>query len=220
MVLNRVTGLAGIRVRSSHQVLGLELRRVGQQVLAQLGLGGVQRNRQSGLDPAQRQALKDPGIPHRREDQVLVPDIALRAQQINRLQHIVQIVRRLAHAHENHFVNGPQSARQRHLGKDFTTAQLTQEPPLTRHAKLATHGTTDLAGNTEPAARQQHALHALPVLQAHQQAHRTVFAGVAALQHRQVFQGLRQPRQGRTQCSGHERFQRASPTVLRFGLCP
>ncbi len=77
----------------------------GSKRCAQAGVGGMQRQRQRRLHAAQRQPLEHPGIADGGKHQVLVADAARRAEQVDRLEHGVQVVRRLAHAHEHHLVH-------------------------------------------------------------------------------------------------------------------
>ena len=48
------------------------------------------------------------------------------AAQIDRLEHVFQVVCRLAHAHENHLAYSLQPTRQHHLGDDLGAAELAQ----------------------------------------------------------------------------------------------
>ena len=98
-----------------------------------------------------------------------MPNVADRAQQIDGLQNLIQVVRGLAHAHEDHFFDGSQGARQCHLGHDLGAADLPNQPFSAGHAKHATDGTTHLAGHTQAISWQQHAFHRLPIVQTHQQ---------------------------------------------------
>ena len=52
----------------------------------------------SGLDALPGQRLRHARVAHRREHQVLVADAALGAEQIDGFEHVLEIVRRLAHA--------------------------------------------------------------------------------------------------------------------------
>jgi hypothetical protein len=89
----------------------IDARRARQEPGAQLGVGGVQRQRQRRLHRAARQPLEDAAVADGGEDQVLVADVAQRAEQLDRLEHVVQVVGRLAHAHEHHLFHRPQPLR-------------------------------------------------------------------------------------------------------------
>ena len=68
----------------------------------------------AGTHPPARQPLEHAPVADRREHEVLVPDVALGAEQLDRVEHVVEIVRRLAHAHEHHLATpGAASARAR-----------------------------------------------------------------------------------------------------------
>ena len=105
----------------------------------------MQRQGQRRLDRALRQPFEHPHIAHRREHQVLVGDIAFGSQQRDRVHDIVQIMGRLAHAHEHDLLDGAQGARQHHLSDDFATADLAQQAVAARHAELAADGAPHLA---------------------------------------------------------------------------
>ena len=62
----------------------------------------------AGFTRRARQPFEYAPVADRGEDQVLVPDRAFGAQQFDRLEHVVQVVRRLAHAHEHDFADGAQ----------------------------------------------------------------------------------------------------------------
>jgi hypothetical protein len=100
----------------------------------------------------------------------LVADAPVGAQQLDRLEHVVEIVGRFAHAHEHHPLDRAQGAGQRHLGDELGAAELAQQAVAAGHAEQAADGATDLGGNTESVTRQQHTLHRLTVRQRHQQA--------------------------------------------------
>ena len=168
--LHRIAGAAGVDLGRVDQLVGAQAWRARQQLLAQLSPGGVQRQSQRRLDAAQRQALKHSAVAHGREHQILVPDVAGSAQQLDRLDHVVEVVRGLAHAHEHHLLDRPQRARQRHLGDDLGAAHLAQQPALAGHAKHASHRAANLAGHAQAVTRQQHALNGLAIGQRHQQA--------------------------------------------------
>jgi hypothetical protein len=115
-------------------------------LLAQFGIGGVQRQRQGGFDPLCRQALEHPRVANGGKHQVALADTAFGAEQVDRLQHVIQVVRRFAHAHEDHFLHRAKAPRQSHLGDDLGGAQLAQQAALAGHAEHAAHRATDLAG--------------------------------------------------------------------------
>ena len=92
-----------------------------------------------------------------------MPNIAHCAQQFDGLQHIVKIMGRLTHAHEDHFFHGPHLACQGDLRHHFTASQLANQTRLTGHAKHTTDRTPDLTGHTQPIAWQQHTFNRLTV---------------------------------------------------------
>ncbi len=59
----------------------------------------------AGFTRGVRQALEHARVAHRREHQVLVADAAFRAEQLDGLEHVVEVVRGLAHAHEHHLAS-------------------------------------------------------------------------------------------------------------------
>ena len=115
-------------------------------------------------------------------------DIALRAQQLNRFQHVVEIVGRFAHAHEHHLAHGAAFAREHHLGHDLGAAELAQQAVAAAHAEHTSHGTTHLRRNAQAAARQQHAFHHLAIGQFHQQPCDAFSGGMFTAQARQSIQ--------------------------------
>ena len=139
-----------------------------------------QRQRRAHLAGLQgQQALKGARVAHGGEHQLLVADAAQRAQQLDGFEHVVQVVGRLAHAHEHHLGHRPALAGQHHLGHDLGAAQLADQPALSGHAKAAAHGAAQLAAHAQATARQQYGFHRLPIGQLHQQA-LAVFGRVGA----------------------------------------
>jgi hypothetical protein len=148
----------------------------GSSSRAQLGVRRVQRQRQRRLDAALRQPLEHARVADRREHQVLVADAALRAEQLDGLEHVVEVVRRLAHAHEHDLLHGAPRARQRHLRDDLGAADLAQQAVAAGHAEHAADRAADLRRHAQAVARQQHALHRLAVGELDEQARRAVVA--------------------------------------------
>ncbi len=93
------------------------------------------------------------------------------------VDHRVEVVRGLAHAHEDHLVHPAQAARERDLGDDLATVELAQQAVLAGHAEHAAHRAADLGGHAQALARQQHALDRLAVGELDQQPG-AVLAGV------------------------------------------
>mgnify|MGYP006929324201 CR=1 FL=1 len=220
LVLDRVAGGARIALAGLHQFVGRHAWRAGQQLFAQTGLGGVQRERERGPDPALRQGLEHARIAHGGEHQVLVADVADGAEQVDRFEHVVQVVRGLAHAHEHHPLHRPRRARQRHLGHDLGAAHLAHQATLPRHAEHAAHRATDLGGHAQSTARQQNTLDHLTIGQRHQQARRAVLPRVFGHQARQTGEFVGQRGQRRHQRGGQETGRLAAPAELRQGLRP
>jgi hypothetical protein len=154
--------------------------RLGQQLRAQLGARRVQRQRQCRLDLALRQALENAPVADGGKHQVLVADAAGGAEQVDGLEHIVHVVRRLAHAHEHHLAHLAPAPRQHHLGDDLGTAQLAQQAGASGHAKTAADRATDLGGHADTVARKQHAFNGLAIGQIEKQARRPIVAGCSA----------------------------------------
>jgi len=82
LVLDRIPRGTGIALARFHQILRVKARGARQQLGAQIGFGRVQRQRQRRLDLLLRQALEHAFVAHRGKHQVLVRDVARRAQQI------------------------------------------------------------------------------------------------------------------------------------------
>jgi hypothetical protein len=87
----------------------------------------VQRQRQRRLDAAERQALEDAASPTVEQHELLVADAAAGAEQLDRLEHGVEVVRRLAHAHEDDLRHRRAGARERDLRDDLGAAELALE---------------------------------------------------------------------------------------------
>ena len=114
-------------------------------------------------------------------------DIAFGTEQVDGFEHVVQVVRRLAHAHEDDLLDRALPPRQHHLRQDLHAGDLADQAALAGHAESTADRAADLGGNTEPVARQQHAFHHLPVGQVDQQA-RAVVAGMFGTDARQAVQ--------------------------------
>ena len=110
-------------------------------------------------------------------------DAAAGAEQVDRLEHGIEVVRRLAHAHEHHLRHRAQAARERDLGDDLGAAELALEAADAGHAEHAADRAADLGRDAQAAARQQHGLDRAAVGQADEQAARAVGAGVVGTQH-------------------------------------
>ena len=196
LVLDRIARGAAVVVGQLDEFLRFDARRARQQPFAQFRLGRVQRQRQRRLDPASGQALERAAVAHGGEDQVLVADAAGGAEQFDGFEHVVQVVRRLAHAHEHDFFHRLPLAREHHLGDDLGAAELAQQAALAGHAESAAHRTADLRRHAHAAARQQHAFHRLAVRERHQPPRGTVLAGMLGAHACQRLQLESQPRQG------------------------
>jgi hypothetical protein len=135
--LHRIAGGARVGVAARDQLVGRDGGRVRQQAAPQRSVAAVQRQRQRRLDAAERQALEDAAIAHRRQHQLLVADAAAGAEEVDRLEHGIEVVRRLAHAHEDHLGHRAQAARERDLGDDLGAAELALEAAQAGHAEHA-----------------------------------------------------------------------------------
>ena len=149
-----------------------------------------------------------------------MPDVALRAKQLDRFQHVVEIVRRFAHAHEHHLAHRAAFAREHHLGDDLGAAELAQQAVAAAHAEDTPHGTTHLRRNAQPAARQQHALHHLAVGQFHQQPCDLIIGGIFTVQARQPIQLRLDGGQLIAQRKRKESLCGAALPVVRTDLAP
>ena len=149
-----------------------------------------------------------------------MPNVAHCAQQVDGLHHRVQVVRRLAHAHEHHFFDRPEGAGQSDLRHDLGAAHLPNQTLASGHAKHTAHCTTDLGRDAQAVTWQQHAFHRLAILQTHQQTRRAVLPRVLFAQRGQATQRLGERRQRIAHRRGHEARQRPAATVLRFSLGP
>ena len=198
LVLHRIAGGARIGLGLRHQFIGRNPWCTRQQGFAQVGAGGVQRQGECGPDPLSGQPLEDPGIAHGREHQTLVADAAERAKQVDRLEHIVEVVGRLAHAHEDHLAHRLTSAGSDHLRHDFGAADLSQQALAAGHAEHATHRAAHLRRDADAFTRQQHGLDRLAVGQRHQQSGRTVARRMARADPRDVVERALQGGQGLT----------------------
>jgi hypothetical protein len=192
----------------------------GSRRARRAALGAVQRQRQRRLHAPGRQALEDAPVADGREHQRLVADAALGAEQLDRVQHRVQVVRRLAHAHEDDLAHAPQRARQRHLGDDLGAAELALQPADAGHAEQAADRAADLRRHAQAVARQQHGLDGLAVGEVDQQPLAAVGGRVPAAQPRQAGELVGQRRQRLAQRARQEVLERAPPGVLRPRLCP
>ncbi len=185
LVLDRESGRAGIGLAEVDQFVGCDLRRSRQQGLTQRRIGAVQGQGQRRLDPLLRQALEHAHVADGGEHQILVADAAVRAEQVDGFEHVVEIVCGLAHAHEYHLLYRAEASGEGDLGNNLGTAQLTQQSALAGHAEHTANGAADLTGHAQAVARQQYAFHHLPIGQLHQQARRTVGRWMFGTQPRQ-----------------------------------
>ena len=220
LVLDRVVRCPRVALAEFHQLGGIDARCARQQLRAQVRLGRMQRQRECRLHPFPRQPVEDPRVADRREDQVLVPDPALRAQQRDCFEHVVEVVGRLAHAHELDFLHRAQRSAEHHLRQDFGATQMTFEPFPARHAEDAPHRATDLGRDAHRVARQQHAFHRLPIGQVDQQPRRTVPAGMRGAQARDRRQFGCQPGKCVAQGKGKKILRLLSAAIQRQCLCP
>ncbi|MCY1543727.1 hypothetical protein D9M68_795560 [compost metagenome] len=122
-------------------------------------------------------------------------DIACGAEQVDGFEHVVEVVRRFTHAHEDDFLHRAQTPRQHDLGEDFHARDLADQTALASHAEAAADRAADLGGDAEPVARQQHAFHHLSVGEFNEQA-RAVVAGVLGADAGEAVQFCRQGRHG------------------------
>ena len=84
----------------------------------------------------------------------LYPDAAQRTEQLDGFKHVVEIVRRLTHAHEHHLTHRTAPTCQNHLGDDFGAAQLAQQARASGHAEGAANRAAHLGRHTDALARQ------------------------------------------------------------------
>ena len=112
----------------------------------------MQRQRQRRLHASARQALEHAAVPHGGEHEILVPQAADRPEQLDRLEHIVEVVCRLAHPHEHHLAHRPEAASQHDLGQDLGAAKLPYQALAPRHAEDAADRAADLGGHAQSIA--------------------------------------------------------------------
>ena len=219
LILDRIARVAGVLFAEFDQRFGRDSRRARQQVRAQFRLGRVATAPAFDALPGQR--LEHARVAHRREHQVLVADAALGAEQIDGFEHVLEIVRRLAHAHENHLLHRAHAPRQHHLGQDLHAGDLPDQAALAGHAEATAHRAADLGRDAKPIARQQHAFHHLPVGQFDQQA-RAIVAGMLGSDAGQAVQLRRQGGHGVAQRQRQEVLGVAPPRALvqRLALQP
>jgi len=99
-----------------------------------------------------------------------VTDATGRTEELYRLDHIVEIVGRLPHAHEDHLAHRPEAAGEHDLGHDLGAAELADQPVASGHAEDAAHRAAKLGRHAQAVTRQQHTFHHLLIGQRHQQA--------------------------------------------------
>ena len=75
-----------------------------------------------------------------------------RHEDVESANHVVEVVQRFSHAHENNVPNIMDLFHGAHLVDNFGTGEITLEGETAGETKTATHGTSDLAGNTERVA--------------------------------------------------------------------
>ena len=175
-------------------------------MLAQLGLGAMQRQRQRGLHALLRQQVEHTAVAYGRKHQVFVADGAFSAEHVDGLEHIVEIVGRLTHAHKHHFFHCAYAARKDHLREDFQAAYLPNQAAFAGHAEAATNSATDLRRHAEPIARQQHTFNHLPVSQPDQQAFRIISARMPGMNLRHGVELFAECRQAMTYRQRQEVF--------------
>ena len=142
------------------------------------------------------------------------------AEQIDRLEHVVEVVRGLAHAHEHHLVHRPAPARERHLRHDLGAAELALQAAAAAHAEHAAHRATHLRRDAQPVARQQHALHRLGIGQLDEQARRAVTRRMLGAQACEAGELGGERRQRLAQRERQKGLDAAAPARLRPGLRP
>ena len=211
LILNRVSGRPRVAFPQLDQFFRVDARRLWQQPGAQGGVRRMQRERQRRLDTTLRQPLEHAPIANRREHQVIVADRAFGAEQLDRIKHVIEVVRRLAHAHEDDFLHGTTAARQHHLRDDLGTADLAQQSVAAGHAEQAPNGATDLRRNAHTVARQEHAFHRLTIGELDEQACRTVVARMLGTHARQPVQFSGQLRERRADAERQEVFRPMPP---------
>ena len=152
-----------------------------EQVRAQGRVRAVQGERERGPHRCPRQTVEDALVADGGEDQFLVSDGTTGAEQFDGRKHVLQIMRGLAHAHEDDAHHRAKAAGEGDLGDDLGAAELASEPGVPGHAEAAADRAADLGGDAEPAARQQHGLDGLAVGQFDHEALRAVLRQVAGV---------------------------------------
>jgi FKBP-type peptidyl-prolyl cis-trans isomerase FkpA len=141
-------------------------------------------------------------------------------EQVDRVEHRIEVVRRLAHPHEDHLGHRAQTAGERDLGDDLGTAELALEAADAGHAEHAADRAPDLARHAQAAARQQHGLDRAAVREADQKAPRPVGTEMVGTQHGERMQLGFERRQRRAQRQRQEVGRAAPPLNLGFGARP
>ncbi len=191
------------------------LRSASSVVCSESASAGL--TRPTGSASSRSKARRSPTVEKTR---FLCPIPPARAEQFDRVEHLLQVVRRLAHAHQDHLADGAQAARERHLGDDLGRVELAQQAAATGHAEDATDGTAELGRDAYAVARQQHALDQLAIGQAHQQPFGSIRIGVARVQGGQRGKLLFELGQQRAHASRHEVIEPTPAGILRQGIAP
>lgn len=90
-------------------------------------------------------------------------DAARGTEQVDGFQYIFQVVRRFAHAHDNHPFNRPSGTGEHDLGNDLGAIDLAQQAIAASHAENAADGTADLGRYAQAVARQKYAFYRLTI---------------------------------------------------------
>ncbi len=137
------------------------------------------------------------------------------SEQIDGREHVVEVVRGLAHAHEHDLAHAAQRSRQRHLGHDFRASEVSLQTIASGHAERTTDRTAHLRRNAQALFGQQHAFDGLAIGELEEQALGAVLGRVARAQAGKAAELVRDSGQRIAQRTRQERLGRARSRVER-----
>ena len=121
------------------------------------------------------------------------------AEQRDGVEHVVEIVGGLAHAHEHDAAHALPRTGERDLRHDLAARELAREAVAARHAEHAADRAADLRRDADAVAGQQHALDGAAVVEREQEARRLVGAAMLRANRDEAGELRRQRRQSALQ---------------------
>ena len=121
------------------------------------------------------------------------------AEQRDGVEHVVEVVRRFAHAHEHDAPHALPRPRERDLRHDLAAREVAREAVAAGHAEHAADGAADLRRDADAVAGQQHALDRAAVVEREQEARRGVGAAMLRTHRDEAGEPRRQRGQGAVQ---------------------